>query len=310
LVKKQNDTGRRILFSAQKNEGPFLLEWIAYHKVVGFTDIIIFSNDCDDGSDELLDALSDAGEIQHYRHKVPENVAPQLNAASIAQSSDIFRYGDWIMWLDIDEYLYIKSGGHKLDDLFHLLGDADAVAFSWRIFGDSGNNTWPGKQISDSFTKASRKGFHFNLNIKTLFKYTAAIRAMYLHRPILQKDIRSYNQYKFVHGGNQPVPNKFYSVMYPDGSPFHAIDTKTLRYKLGQVNHYAVRTPDMFSKKINRGRGYAAENSINTRHNETYYAKYNQNLVEDRKILQLSVPLDKEFSRLKTLISPKLYKKY
>ena len=31
--------GRKVLFSAMKNEAPFVLEWIAYHKVIGFTDI-------------------------------------------------------------------------------------------------------------------------------------------------------------------------------------------------------------------------------------------------------------------------------
>ena len=43
--------------TTQKNEGAFLLEWIAYHKSIGFTDIVILSNDCEDGSDEMLDHL-------------------------------------------------------------------------------------------------------------------------------------------------------------------------------------------------------------------------------------------------------------
>ena len=38
----------------QKNEGAFLLEWIAYHKVIGFSNIVVLSNDCEDGSDEFL----------------------------------------------------------------------------------------------------------------------------------------------------------------------------------------------------------------------------------------------------------------
>ena len=47
--------------TTQKNEGAFLLEWIAYHKIIGFTDIVILSNDCEDGSDEMLDHLSKSG---------------------------------------------------------------------------------------------------------------------------------------------------------------------------------------------------------------------------------------------------------
>ena len=52
----------------QKNESAFLLEWIAYHKTIGFTDIVILSNDCEDGSDEMLDHLSKSGEIIHLRN--------------------------------------------------------------------------------------------------------------------------------------------------------------------------------------------------------------------------------------------------
>jgi hypothetical protein len=57
--------------TTQKNEGAFLLEWIAYHKIIGFTDIVILSNDCEDGSDEILDHLSKSGEIVHLRNDGP-----------------------------------------------------------------------------------------------------------------------------------------------------------------------------------------------------------------------------------------------
>ena len=43
-----------------KNEGPFLLEWIAFHRVLGVTDFLFYSNDCTDATDRLLDALAQA----------------------------------------------------------------------------------------------------------------------------------------------------------------------------------------------------------------------------------------------------------
>ena len=55
----------------QKNEGAFEMEWIAYHKTIGFTDIVILSNDCEDGSGEMLDHLSKSGEIIHLRNDDP-----------------------------------------------------------------------------------------------------------------------------------------------------------------------------------------------------------------------------------------------
>lgn len=46
-----------------KNEYPYILEWIAWHKLCGFDKIIIADNDSDDGTRELLQALDDLGEI-------------------------------------------------------------------------------------------------------------------------------------------------------------------------------------------------------------------------------------------------------
>ncbi len=48
-----------------KNEGPFLLEWIAFNRLIGVTDHLFYSNDCTDGTDRLLDALAARGLVQH-----------------------------------------------------------------------------------------------------------------------------------------------------------------------------------------------------------------------------------------------------
>ncbi|MEY8840170.1 glycosyltransferase family 2 protein, partial [Cribrihabitans sp. XS_ASV171] len=44
-----------------KNEGPFLLEWIAFNRLLGVTDFLFYSNDCTDATDRLLDALAARG---------------------------------------------------------------------------------------------------------------------------------------------------------------------------------------------------------------------------------------------------------
>ena len=54
-----------------RNEGAFLLEWLAHHRAVGFTDFLVFSNDCQDGTDAMLDRLADLGELTHIRNDGP-----------------------------------------------------------------------------------------------------------------------------------------------------------------------------------------------------------------------------------------------
>ena len=55
-----------------KNEGPFLLEWIAFHRVIGVTDFLFYSNDCTDATDRLLDQLEDAVRAKGAAHMVLE----------------------------------------------------------------------------------------------------------------------------------------------------------------------------------------------------------------------------------------------
>src|SRR5690606_11488643 len=88
------------LFTAVRNEAPFLIEWIAYHKVIGFENIIIAANPSTDGTDELLAALDEAGEIMFVPHDPPEGVGPQRHAARLANERKLIPDGAWASWLD------------------------------------------------------------------------------------------------------------------------------------------------------------------------------------------------------------------
>ena len=46
-----------------KDEGPFVLEWLAYHRLIGVNDPIVFTNHCNDGTDMMLERLDEMGLI-------------------------------------------------------------------------------------------------------------------------------------------------------------------------------------------------------------------------------------------------------
>ena len=101
--------------TTQKNEGAFLLEWIAYHKIIEFIDIVILSNDYEFGSDEMQDHLSESGEIIHLRNDGPyDDRGIQFAAMKLANRQWAVREADWIMHLDINEFLKSMLGKDKL----------------------------------------------------------------------------------------------------------------------------------------------------------------------------------------------------
>ncbi len=61
---------KRLIITCMKNEAPFILEWVAYHRSIGFTDFLVFTNDCDDGTVELLDTLAKHDVLTRMRQPI------------------------------------------------------------------------------------------------------------------------------------------------------------------------------------------------------------------------------------------------
>ncbi|NNE80753.1 MAG: hypothetical protein HKN18_10830 [Silicimonas sp.] len=267
---------------------------MAYHKVIGFTDIVVVSNDCDDGSDDLLDRLHGAREVTHIRQDVPHGMAPQKNAERQARRAGVFRNGDWVMWLDLDEFLFVQPGAHRIDDLIDAIRPAQGIAIAWRHFGDAGVMHWPGRQLSDHFVLAEKRNRGRPRQIKTLFRWSDEIEALDIHRPIFVQGT-NFDTFPMVGSHGKPVSEKFYDMTRR--APHNWLDDTDRVYRLGQVFHFAARTPDLYhEKKVARGRGYAAQNKPNARHSIESRPNFNQ--VEERSGLAFVPAVTAEMKRL------------
>ena len=109
-----------------KDEAPFLLEWYAHHLAVGFTKILVYTNDCTDGTDDMLIRLEELGWCQHFRNDVPEGKKPQPNALALATQNEEVTDSDWILTMDADEFLSIKVGRGWVRDIMERI-DPEAV---------------------------------------------------------------------------------------------------------------------------------------------------------------------------------------
>ena len=58
------DGWRVTAVTAMKNEGAFIVDWIAHHRAVGVDRFLVYTNDCEDGTDRLLDRLLVAGVVE------------------------------------------------------------------------------------------------------------------------------------------------------------------------------------------------------------------------------------------------------
>jgi hypothetical protein len=285
---------RKLLFTTQKNEGRHLLEWIAYNRLIGFDDILIFSNDCVDGSDTMLDHLDHLNFCKHVSH-TPTDLTPQKNAVQIAMSEGLFVHGDWIMWMDPDEYLYVNIGDHKVDDLIEHIGDKDMMYVAWRLFGDNGLIKWPGQHITEALTACQSFDPEREPTGKSIFRWSDKIESMSAHRPFTKPNVTREQFDAISSTGTRPTP--FFGVKR--GPRFSILLNGGEYWKLAQVNHYAVRTPDEYDKKARRGAGNPAASHNRTKYKPWFYRMHNTNEAFDDKILMFKDSVEIEKAKLR-----------
>jgi hypothetical protein len=176
-----------------RDEGLYLLEWIAFYRAIGLTDIFIYTHDNVDGSDELLTILANHGVIKLLRNSMALGANPQRKAYQHAfHLVHELRNYKWVATLDADEFLVLgECYDHHIDNFLHHIENtcADnlpgAVIFPW---------DW---RLSDrSFKKTDGLLFEryphslSHHGVKSIARWTAALGMCEVHIPTLEAGAR------------------------------------------------------------------------------------------------------------------------
>ncbi|MFC0811052.1 glycosyltransferase family 2 protein [Paracoccus panacisoli] len=306
---RPSSVGETVLFTSVRNEATFLIEWIAYHKVIGFERIIVFANASDDGTEALLEALAAAGEVEYYFHTPPERVSAQGNAARIAKQRRLIPDGAWTIWLDADEFLNVRVGAGMVGDLIARLGDAQGILINWRLFGDAGRATFGGRHISAAFSRASLRREMLNTQVKTLFRWGGAcpgFAPLSFHRPAIDPSSAGDGA-MFLNGRGGPLSDDPENRTWLAGANSRSNCTVPVAdrgHALAQINHYCVRSPEYFLLKRRRGSGtnrFRSAGQLRWRQTNQFYRRHNRNDVEETSILRHEAATTAEMARLRAL---------
>ena len=283
---------RVLAVTCMKNEGPFILEWIAYHRAVGITDFLIYTNDCDDGTDELLKALDGHGIIQHRNNNNWKGQSPQKAALNLAVKEEVVENADWMVHFDTDEFINIKTGNGRLADLFAAVPGASAFSLTWRTFGHNDVVSFEDRPIIGQFTAASPTYVpkpHTLWGFKTLYRNLGVYKKMSCHRPT-HAVVEELDKVVWVNGSGQVMPQ----VIKEKG---WRSDITNIGYDLVQLNHYALRSAESFLVKRQRGRALHVDRSIG----RNYWIRNDWNDFLDDSILRNLPRVEAELADLKAL---------
>lgn len=264
---------RFVIVTPMKNEGPFIVEWVAHNLAIGADVIAVFSNDCTDGSDALLDRLDVMGKIRHVDN-TSKKAAPQRRAYRRFLKMDLAGPEDWVIPIDADEYINIRTGDHTLRALTAAVPQARTISMTWRLFGNAGVVDYREGFLTDQFTRAAAditRRPPQAWGLKTMF-HRGLWDHIGVHRP-KRPTVEAFGDLHWVNGSGQPMPDRYMKGAWRSG-------LDSLGYDLVQLNHYALKSCESYLVKKARGRAHHGGEALGL----DYWQKMNQTRIEDRSI--------------------------
>lgn len=277
--------GEVFMATVMRNEAPYLLEFIAHYRLLGFDRVLIATNDNTDCTMALLERLREAGLCEFFEHSVAQGGHPQKNGYRLIWRSLRERFTDFHLYVvDADEFLVLERDRGIHDYLARFPG-VDLICLNWRFFGSDGHLTRPPGLLNRAYTRHVGPAHRGNRTLKGLFRNSPNIRGFGAHFP----------HFDVLEGVR---------VTYSDGEP---IDPFLLRgvtphqkwatpnHGLAWVRHYGLKSIEEFAARRNRGSGRGAQDA---RYVDEYFARYDQNLVFDPFPAGQAMRLEAEMERL------------
>lgn len=252
----KNKSGN-VIVGCMKNEAPYIVEWVAYHRAMGVDNFLIYTNDCSDGTSEILDRLQEMGVLQHRNNDNWKGNSPQQYALNQALKEPVIKNADWIIHIDVDEFMNVRCGNGTLQDFFDAVPDATNVAMTWRLFGHNGVTKLADEFVIDQFDTCAPKFCpkpHTVWGFKTMFSNIGAYEKISCHRPN-KLDEAFKNKVKWVNGSGKDMTKEAAENGWRSSK-------KSIGYDLLQLNHYALRSAESFLIKRQRGRALHVDRSI------------------------------------------------
>ncbi|MCB1367205.1 MAG: glycosyltransferase family 2 protein [Rhodobacteraceae bacterium] len=270
--------GRKVVLSTMKNEGPYLLEWIAHYLNQGFDDFVLFSNDCSDGTNLLLNRLDAMGIVHHFDNPIGHRMDPQRRAYSRANQMDVVRDASWVLIADADEFLNVHAGDGSVDALIGACPpETEAISINWRLFGSGGQRHMLPEPVTQRFTRACNVEEPENgliWGFKTLFR-PASFDYFGVHRPRFEKKREIHpDQVHWVNGRGELMGERYMRSGWRSSKNIVA-------YDFAQMNHYAIKSREEFLLKRLRG---TANSKDKDRIDLGYWDKFDLNACEDATI--------------------------
>ena len=265
-----------------KNENLYVKEFISYYIKLGIDEIIIYDN-----NDLNSEKISDMIDFEFKECvKIYETKKLNISNQGLAFTDCYEKYKsmfNWMLMIDMDEYLYIKKDTLKNYLLKPVFNKCDFIKFQWVIPTDNNHLYYENKPLFERF-----KGPYINsIFIKSIIRGNISRLKYWVHSPLIspERNTSCNNIGKKINTNNI----NFESI--------NKIDTKK-----AFIIHFEYKSTEEFIKKIKRGysnwfgeristflrgkiNGYLTNNKVTKQKIDYLEKELNLNLSEYRRIV-------------------------
>jgi len=232
------------IIATARNEGLYVLEWLAYHFAIGVEHVFLYTNDNDDGSDALLDALLADGRLSLFENRVTPggNAQNKAYAHALSLNPEVLDY-QWALIIDLDEYLVFDPArfASALDFArWHGEIESETVGLNWVHHGPAGQGRWRDEFIARRFPAPCESVNRLNKSMIRPGRFLASEP----HFPLAPRRGKAR---AVVNSSREPHD-------YPEGVDNSSLSARPVA-EAAWLNHYFHKSTEEYLAKFSRNRG-------------------------------------------------------
>jgi hypothetical protein len=245
------------LCAIMRDEGPYLAEWIAFHRLVGVERFYLYDNGSTDESAKVLAPWVAEGIVELRPWPIPFH----LHAARQAYADCLERVRGAVRWLacvDLDEFLF-APGAWTLPEVLRDYEEYPGVVVRWQCYGSSGHAHAGPAPVIARFERRAPTDWIRNRRVKSVVDPARTVRPVNCHHFAYRDDELAVDE-TGARVGLQPRPpfkkrlRPFYRLLGPAlrfTDPYAATDitAKTVSVERLRINHYPIKSREEFERK-------------------------------------------------------------
>ncbi len=235
-----------------KNEDPYFVEWIEWHRRQGVDKFYIYDNESTDGTKEILEPFVRSGLVE-YRYW--PGYRKQLAAYDDCLERNRLS-ARWIAFIDLDEFI-VPVKDCSIPEFLQRFENVPAVEINWLIYGSGGAKTKTTGTMMERFKRHSLPSHYLNRHVKSIVNPRRVFTMIGCH------EAARISGYAADSHGN-PIKRNF-----RDREP---------QQDVIRINHYAVRSYEEFLEKQARGRASGRQTTVKSE----YFDRYDLNDIEEK----------------------------